>query len=265
MRLLTAVRGWQTSNKNMKRKITLLLLSMMTTIINIYAQDFFTAKIDRVKTRFKIIDSEKQFCSIYGYSEYANNDIEFFPAIDVDAKGKHGVFTIPETINYNGIEYKITEIGNYAFTDCHNLTEIIIPNSITDIGQYAFSNCNQLTKLKMPSKLHSIGEAAFMLCDKLSVVSIPWGITTIPDDLFNYGWGIRYIIIPPTVSQIGSKSFVCKNLIELSCYAKDPPTLSDDSFKDIPKDAVLSVPKDSYDEYKKSLWGVFFKTIKGKE
>ena len=40
---------------------------------------------------------------------------------------------IPAKIIYNGDEYSVTSIGNYAFHDCSSLTSITIPNSVTTI------------------------------------------------------------------------------------------------------------------------------------
>ena len=39
------------------------------------------------------------------------------------------------------IPKSVTIIGNSAFRDCTNLTDITIPNSVTSIGDYAFRGC----------------------------------------------------------------------------------------------------------------------------
>ena len=52
-----------------------------------------------------------------------------------------GAITIPSFITHEGVTYKVTTIGNYAFCWCKNLTSITIPNSVTSIGTEAFGYC----------------------------------------------------------------------------------------------------------------------------
>ena len=93
-----------------------------------------------------------------GYSEEVpeliNNNIESndtsdFEVVDnvlVKYNGTGGDVTIPAGV---------TEIGEYAFDNCINLTSVSIPDSVTTIGSYAFSGCNRLTNLTIPSKLRT--------------------------------------------------------------------------------------------------------------
>lgn len=48
---------------------------------------------------------------------------------------------IPETIEYNGERFKVTSIGESAFSGFSGLTSITIPSSVTSIGQSAFGGC----------------------------------------------------------------------------------------------------------------------------
>ena len=48
---------------------------------------------------------------------------------------------IPETVDYDGITYSVTSIGDGAFYYCSGLTSVTIPNSVTSIGDNAFNGC----------------------------------------------------------------------------------------------------------------------------
>lgn len=78
-----------------------------------------------------------------------------------DDKEVSGAFAIPETVTYYNKTYTVTEIGESAFENNKNLTEVIIPSSITGIGNNAFKGCVNLQAITVynptPINLSSVG------------------------------------------------------------------------------------------------------------
>lgn len=58
----------------------------------------------------------------------------------------------------------VTEIGEFAFSECSSLTSVTIPNTVTSIGMLAFYYCSGLTSVNIPSGVTSIGSNAFFAC-----------------------------------------------------------------------------------------------------
>ncbi len=102
-----------------------------------------------------------------------------------------GNIILPDSVQYDGVYYSVTSIGEWAFSRCSSLTSIEIPNSVSHIGRSAFYCCNSLT---------SIG--------------IPNSVTYIDDFAFGYT-SLTSIVIPNTVTDIGINPFCCSGLEQI--------------------------------------------------
>lgn len=83
------------------------------------------------------------------------------------------------------IEDGVTSIGSWAFSFCHNMTEISVPNSVKSIGDCAFICCWGLSSVIIPDSVTYIGEGSFQSCLKLTEINIPASVTTIDDMAFS--------------------------------------------------------------------------------
>lgn len=109
------------------------------------------------------------------------------------------------------IKKDVTLIASGAFSQCENLTEIVIPEGITSIPKNTFQHCRNLKSVSLPNTLTSIGTYAFYYCEKLESISIPSGVTVIPYDCFAHS-GLVNIEIPEQVTDIEHNAFYeCKN------------------------------------------------------
>ena len=127
-----------------------------------------------------------------------------------------GSVVIPKSVEYNGISYSVTSIGEYAFYNCSGLISVTIPQSITSIKHHAFYACSSLTSMIIPSSVTSISNNLFDGCSSLSSVTIPNSIKSIEMSAFNGCSSLTSITIPNSVTSIGRSAFAgCRALISV--------------------------------------------------
>ena len=114
------------------------------------------------------------------------------------------VVTIPETIEYSGATYQVSEISSVSRK---NIKKIILPSTIKAIGWYAFKGCVNLEAINIPNSVTSIGGEAFSGCERIESINIPNGITTIDYALFDGCRCLKSLSIPDGVTQIGIVAF----------------------------------------------------------
>ena len=70
--------------------------------------------------------------------------------------------TIPATVSYNGVKYKVTAINAGVFQNAKKLHSVIIGANITTIGNKAFYGCKKLKSVAVKTKsLKKVGSKAF--------------------------------------------------------------------------------------------------------
>lgn len=126
--------------------------------------------------------------------------------------GPTGDLIIPGSIFYNGVKWEIIRIGDRAFSNCDEITSVVISDSITSIGSSAFNDCDGLTSVVIGNGVTSIGEYAFSGCSSITSVVIGDGVTNIGNGAF-YDCSLASVVIGDGVTSIGSNAFYsCNNL-----------------------------------------------------
>ena len=118
-----------------------------------------------------------------------------------------GDIVIPEVVTYSDVEYDVTSIGSWAFSNCSGLTSISIPNNVTSLGSSVFYNCSGLTSVTIGNSVTNIGSSAFEGCSNLTSINIPNSVTIIGSSAFNSCYRLTSVTIPNSVTSIKSGAF----------------------------------------------------------
>lgn len=86
------------------------------------------------------------------------------------------------------ISSNIEYIGDYAFYNCSNLTQVVFDggSNLVSLGDYAFGKCVKLTNISLGNQLQGFGEGAFYNCISLSSIVIPASVNFIDNLAFSY-------------------------------------------------------------------------------
>ena len=162
--------------------------------------------------------------------------------------GNDSEVTIPAEIDGK----TVTVIGEYAFESKENLKTVVIPETVTEIGAYAFEDCKSLASFKFHEGIKKIGMCAFQNCG-LTEVTLPSTLTSspdafrsthikkatfaenstiVPDYTFQDCKELEEVILPETVTEIGTFAFDnCKSITSFN-FHEGLEKLEGSSFRD---------------------------------
>lgn len=218
-----------------------------------------------------IVESPVLIDNLYYSHNISDNTVIVERIADQDYSGS---ITIPESIEYAGNTYAVTEIGHEAFLYCTGLTSVEIPNSVTRIVEgafygcagltsveipngvtyiddYTFDSCTGLTSVDIPNSVTNIGMCAFGRCTSLTSVDIPNSVTHIGDGAFVRCIGLTSIVIPNSVIEIGVEAFEnCTGLTSVTVEWTNPLAIESSIFENVDKSAcTLYVPVGTKEAY----------------
>ena len=138
-----------------------------------------------------------QNCS--GLNEVNISDLSAWCKIDFKGSSSNPVY-YANSLKLNGTE----------------ITDLVIPNDISQIKDYAFIGCSDLTSITIPNSVTSIGESTFGYTG-LTSITIPNSITKIDSNTFQHCTNLTSLTIPNSVTSIGYKAFEnCAGLKEVN-------------------------------------------------
>jgi hypothetical protein len=100
-----------------------------------------------------------------------NNETVWVTGITDEAAAKKSL-TIPASVTYKGISYKVTSVADNAVKGRTKLTKVILGKNLTNIGSSAFEGCSAVKTVTIPAKVKTIGAKAFKDCAALKTVTI---------------------------------------------------------------------------------------------
>lgn len=135
-----------------------------------------------------------------------------------------GNITIPNSVTYNGRSYDVVAIDEDAFSDCYELTSVVIGDNVKSILDGAFTNCTKLTSAVLGEKVEHMYEN-FHNCPKLTEpiynsklfaflprsyegsYTVPDGILTIGNGAFDGCKKLTDVYLPNSLRTISEGAF----------------------------------------------------------
>lgn len=123
----------------------------------------------------------------------------------------------------------LQKIGKEAFRGSHIIKLTFNGNNLTEIGDFAFCGCINLTgDLKIPDSVTTIKDSAFEGCSSISNIVVSKSLTTLGNSVFKSCNGYTSIVLPETLTTVGKGIFQsCNEGLKDHIYA--PDSLSDEN------------------------------------
>lgn len=152
---------------------------------------------------------------LYAKLDYALNDSNYeYTFIDETSvaidkyNGNNAEIVIYPYAKIDNLYYQIASIGPSAFEGNSIINSVVIANTIPTIHGYAFANCENLKEFILPEKLSFLGDHVFEGCESLEEITIPEGVTDIWAFCFSSCSYLEKIYLPSTLLSINEGAFL---------------------------------------------------------
>ena len=112
-------------------------------------------------------------------------------------------------------------IADNAFYGCSSVTSINLGTGVKEVGAGSFAKCSALTAIRFPSCQTSLGESAFEDCIKLTYVSLGGNLAAVGAKAFKNCVVLSEMVVPDNVTSIGDEAFYgCSGIAAMTLSAK---------------------------------------------
>ena len=134
------------------------------------------------------------------------------------------------------IEDGVTGVGVYAFCNCSNLTDVVLPDSLSEIANGSFAGTG-LTRVEIPDGVTAICDNAFAECKALNEICFSESVTTIGELAFVGCDSLETVVLPASITEINGYAFMdCANLCRIE-FLGSVPQFGNGVFADVTADA----------------------------
>jgi len=151
--------------------------------------------------------------------------------------------------------YTVTAIGEGAFKNRTDITDVTIPDTVTTIGSEAFASCKSITSITIPKSVTNIHQYSFHACTGLKSITVDSGndyYSSSDGVLFNKAKTtlVRYAIgktntsytVPGTVTAIGGSAFEDCAILTSVTIPNSVTSIGDRAFYDCAKLKGVELP-----------------------
>ena len=108
-----------------------------------------------------------------------------------------GIVTIPDTVDFRGIDCAVTGVEDGGFANCDGIAEVVVGDNVERIGAHAFDSVGGLRTVSIGQYVSSIGALAFGRCRALVAVTMKRGNPpTLASDAFDGCDALARIVVP---------------------------------------------------------------------
>ena len=180
-----------------------------------------------------------------------------------------GDVVIPSSIEYDGVKFSVTSIGESAFYN-KNVKSVYIPSCVEKVGFNAFRMCYNMEKITISYGVKKIEPYAFSGCRKCTSLLIPGSVEEIGNNAFEDCYQWTKLEIESGVKKIGYAAFMRRNYpttkSNVYCYAVEPPEIGkmgNSCAAFTVTNCNLNVPKEAKSVYLRTQGWMSFSTIYG--